>query len=204
MSCRARRLGRPLLLLAALALALLGPIVSPQCALACSCAQISLQEHLDGSEVAFVGTVITSDKRRRGDDRWVDVRYRVESVYKGEVFAEQVIAESVPDHMCNGATPLAGTRWLVFASPTLKGSGDRTLSRLTVSSCGGSQSVPADVSDLGEPRQPQPGNSDGAEAAEDADFALDRGLLIGGVATLSLVVVAGTGVALLWWRRRGL
>jgi len=194
-----RRGGRPLALLAALVLATVGLWVDARPAAACECAAISASRALRQADAVFQGTVVSRDNVGRGDDARTDLRFRVEGVYKGTVYQEQVVATPRDRRGC-GLAPAEGSSWVVFATEGVEGSGDDAVSRLITTRCSGN--VPGRVPAVfGPPRPPLEGRSDREERATNTDQAISAALRVVGVAGLALLVVAGAGLGLLWRRR---
>ncbi len=188
-------------LLVTLVLGSLGLLLTPGTAVAaCDCRGRAATQALREADTVFVGTVTGSRRVGRGDDARTDVRFRVDAVYKGAAFADQVVA-TPPDADGCGLEAEVGSSWVVFAVDGVEGSGDDAVSRLVTSRCRGSVTgAPPPVLGPGQP--PTAGRSDREEAATNTDRALTRFLTTAGLVGLGLVVVAGAGLALLWRPRR--
>ena len=191
---RQQRLG---LTLIALVLVAVVVVVDPQPAYACDCRGISTRRALAESDAAFVGTVQRVDELERAGERRVDIRFRVDRVFKGTVYAEQVVA-SAPDAAGCGLVPEPGSSWVIFAAEAVEGRAFDPLLRLRTTVCSGNLSAATPPTLLGAGSQPRPGASDREEQATDTDQALTRGLVIAGVGGLGLVALIGVGLAYLW------
>ena len=192
------RLGaRTLVLLGALVLATLGAWSDPTPAFACDCARVSTSRALRQADTVFRGTVVSSDAVGRGEDARTDIRFRVDGVFKGTAYAEQVVATPRTDPSC-GLPATVDRTWVVFAVDGVEGSGDEAVARLVTSACSGN--IPSGTAPvlLGRARPPLEGRSDREEQSTNADRALTRGLRVAAVAGLALVVLAGAGLALIW------
>jgi hypothetical protein len=195
------RLGaRALVLLGALVLATLGAWSNPTPAFACDCARISMSRALEQADAVFRGTVVSLDAVGHGDDARTDIRFRVDTVFKGTAYAEQVVATSRADRGC-GLPVAVDSTWVVFALEGIEGTGDDAVNRLITSSCSGNIASADAPAVLGRPRPPLPGRSDREEQATSTDRALSSGLRVVGVVGLTLVVLAGAGLAVLWRTR---
>jgi hypothetical protein len=193
------RLGaRSLALLAALLLATLGAWVDATPAAACDCAPISSSRALRRADVVFRGTLLTSEEVGRGTDARTDLRFRVDAVFKGTAYREQVVATPRDDHGGCGVLPKAGSAWVVFALDGIEGTGDDAVSRLITTACSGNLSTGVAPAVLGRPGPPIEGRSDREEASTNTDRALSRGLRVVGLTGLGLAVVVGIGLALIW------
>ena len=196
------RLGaRPLALFAALLLATLGLWVDARPAAACDCAGISPGRALRQADAVFRGTVLGRDDVGRGEDARTDVRFRVDQVYKGTVYREQVVATPRDDRGC-GLTATKGSTWVVFALQGIEGSGDDAVNRLITTACSGNRSSGDVPALLGRPRPPAEGRSDREERSTNTDRALSQGLRVVGISGLVLVVAVGAGLALIWRTRQ--
>jgi hypothetical protein len=193
------RLGaRSLALLAALLLATLGVWVDAKPAAACDCAPISPLRALRRADVVFRGSVLSSDRVGRGTDARTDLRFQVEEVYKGTAYREQVVATPRNDDRGCGLKVKKGATWVVFALDGIEGTGDEAVSRLITTVCSGNIKSGVVPAVLGRPSAPIQGRSDRAEASSNTDRALSRGLRLVGFTGLSLAVVVGVGLALIW------
>jgi hypothetical protein len=100
------------LFLAAMAVA---GVSGVQDAFGCSCVPRSAQQVIDGADAAFTGTVVevrdapgtTSDGN---PDQPIDIRFRVETVYKGELGEEVVVRTSTSGGTCGLGELEPGTR----------------------------------------------------------------------------------------------
>ncbi len=133
----------------------------------------------------------------RGDGGRADIRFRVDRVYKGTVYAEQVIA-SARDAAACGLTPKPGSNWVIFAVDAVEGTGGNTVYRLRTSVCSGNLATASAPPILGTGMEPRPGASDREEKATGTDAALTRGLVIAGLGVLGLFALVGVGLAYLW------
>lgn len=184
-------------LLAALVLALLAVWVAPKPASACDCAGTSPPRALRQSDAVFRGTVTDIDQvGRRGDAR-ADVRFRVDLVYKGSVFRDQVVA-TPPDAAACGLSAEVGATWVVFARQGVEGRGEDAVARLVTTACSGNIASGRAPALLGPGQPPTEGSSDREERAVRADRTRTRWLSTIAVAGTGLVVLAATGLALLW------
>lgn len=183
--------------LGAVALAVLGALIDSRPAYACSCQPITTIEAVRRADAAFRGTVVAAEPTGRRDGDWVDLRFDVQVVYKGEVFREQVVASAANSAAC-GLEPEIGSSWVIFAVQTVQGDGDRTVSRLTTDLCSGNLPAAAAPSSLGSGRPPRAGASDTEEKAVRADDRVSRGLVIAGVGALAVAGLAAVGLGLLW------
>ena len=192
------RLGaRTLVLLGALLLVTLGAWSDPTPAFACDCARISTARALQEADTVFRGTVVSSDAVGRGKDARTDLRFRVDGVFKGTAYAEQVVATPRTDPSC-GLPATTDRTWVVFAVQGVEGSGDEAVARLVTSACSGNIASGSAPALLGRARPPLEGRSDREERATNADRALTSGLRVAGWVGLGLVVLAGAGLALIW------
>jgi hypothetical protein len=192
---------RSLALVAALLLATLGVWVDARPANACDCAHNSLVRSLRLADVVFHGTLLSRDDVGRGEDARTDLRFRVDGVYKGIAYRDQVVATPRDRRGC-GLAPPDGSTWVVFALDGIEGSGDTAVSRLITTACSGNISPGDAPAVLGRPRPPVEGQSDREERSTNTDRALSRGLRIAGLTGLGLVAVVGVGLGLVWRSRR--
>ena len=191
------------LALVALALVALACVVNPERAFACDCQGITTRRALSQSDAVFVGSVLRVDEvGGRDDGGRVDIRFQVDRVYKGTVFAEQVVA-SARDAAACGLTPKPGSNWVIFAVDGVEGSGSSTVYRLRTSVCSGNLPTASAPVILGAGVEPRPGASDREEKATSTDEALTRGLVIAGLGVLGLLGLIAVGVAYLWRPGRG-
>jgi hypothetical protein len=186
-----------LALVAAVVLGLLGAASNPQPAFACECSPVTPTGAARQADAVFRGTVTALRKVDRDEDARTDIRFQVDAVYKGSVYAEQVVATPRQSTKC-GLTPELGTTWLIFAIQGVEGSGDEAVARLITDTCRGNIPTVNAPRVLGTPRQPLAGASDREERATGADRTITRGLAIGGIALLALGAVAVAGLAVLW------
>lgn len=184
-------------LLTALVLALLGAWVSPTAASACDCAGLSPGRALRQADAVFRGTVTATDDVGRGQDARTDVRFRVDRVWKGTVFADQVVATPQDAAGC-GLQPQLGSTWVVFTVAGVEGRGDDAVARLVTTLCSGNVAAGAPPATLGSGREPRPGRSDREESATRTDERVTRWLVGAGVTGAAVLVVGGAGLALLW------
>jgi hypothetical protein len=196
------RLGaRALTLLAALVLTTLGAWSDPLPAFACDCARISTARALRQADTVFHGTVVSTDDVGRGKEARTDLRFRVDAVYKGTAYAEQVVATTRVEPSCGLAAEVDST-WVVFALEGIEGTGDEAVSRLITSTCSGNLASAGAPALLGRSRPPLPGQSDREERSTNVDRSLTSGLKAAGVVGLLLVVLGGAGLAWVWRPRR--
>jgi hypothetical protein len=194
----ARHLHHVVALAAAWVLGVLAIVVAPPImAYACDCAGISTSRSLRQSSAVFRGTVVDKESVGRGEDARTDIRFQVDAVYKGTVFREQVVASPKDSEAC-GLDPKVGSTWVIFATDGIEGTGDDAVQRLITTLCNGNVPSGNVPSILGRGRPPLEGASDREEQSLSTDQALSRGLAIGGIALLSLVALAGIGLAVLW------
>ncbi len=190
---RARATG----LLGALLLALLGSWVTPGSAAACDCRPISAAQALRRADAVLRGQVTATDAVGRGQDARVDVRFRVDTVWKGTVFSDQVVAFPQDQGMC-GVAPEVGSTWVIYALAGVQGRGDDAVARLVTDACRGNRVSATPPAALGPGRPARPGSSDRDERALRTDRAVTRGLRTAAVVGVGLLVVAGGGLALVW------
>ncbi|SDS70381.1 hypothetical protein SAMN04488543_2230 [Friedmanniella luteola] len=192
-----RSAARAVGLLAALVLALLGAWVAPATASACDCAGIGSARALRQADAVFRGTVTDTDDVGRGQDARTDLRFRVDTVWKGTVFTDQVVATPQDAAGC-GLEAEVGATWVVFALDSVEGRGDDAVARLVTTLCSGDVLAGPAPAVLGTGSQPRPGSSDREERATRADRTLTRWLVVAGVTAVGVLVVAGAGFAVLW------
>ncbi|HYI58078.1 MAG TPA: hypothetical protein VEX66_07920 [Microlunatus sp.] len=188
---------RLVLALVAAALVALTSVVSPTCAYACSCLGITTKRAVEQSDAVFLGTVTEVTETKVGGERAAVLRFDVSRVYKGTVYADQVIVTPADSAAC-GLTPEMGSSWVIFANGTIHGDGKAAKLRLTTTLCHGNLSTSAPPQTLGRPVPPLPGASDRNERAETTDARLTRGLVIAGIGALGLAALIGVGLAYLW------
>jgi hypothetical protein len=188
---------RLLLALVALGLVALTSIADPSCAHACSCLGITTKKAADQADAVFLGTVTKVEQTKVGGERAAVLRFDVNRVYKGEVYADQVIVTPSDSAGC-GLTPDVGTSWVIFANGTIHGDGRTAKLRLTTTLCHGNLATAKPPTSLGRATAPLPGASDREERSETTDARLTRGLVIAGVGVLGLGALVGIGLAYLW------
>ena len=174
-------------------------VVDPSPAAACSCLGISTRRAAEQAEAVFLGTVTKVEQSRVGGERASELRFDVSRVYKGTVYADQLITTPADSAGC-GLTPDVGSTWVIFANGVIQGEGKSAKLRLTTTLCSGNLSATSPPRVLGRATQPLPGASDRTERAETTDARLTRGLVIGGVGVLGLGALIGIGLAYLWRR----
>lgn len=189
-----RRLGAPLAILIAAALA----VIAPQACAACSCIALTFGQAADQAEVIFVGTVTGQEGGRESElGPAVDVTFEVSEVYAGSVGSEAVVSTADNSAACGFAFE-QGQTYLVMAGTTATG--------LETNLCTGTalaSGVAADdLASLGASAAPSGGDAGGGDAgaggaAGGASESGSLGLIIGG-ATLG-ALLAGL---LVWWQRR--
>lgn len=184
---------------AAVVLTTLGAWVSPGTAFACECAGISTARALGQADAVFRGSVVDAHEVGHGGDARTDLRFRVDLVFKGDVYRDQVVATPRRPDGC-GLAPRAGEPWLVFARSDVVGSGDDTVGRLVTTLCSGNLPGTATPGVL-TGRTPLPGRSDRTEIAVNADRTLSHWLRVGGLAALGVLVVGAAGLGLVWRSR---
>jgi hypothetical protein len=193
---------RLLLALVAVGLVALTTVVNPSCAHACSCLGITTKKAADQAEAVFLGTVTEVSESKVGGERAAVLRFDVSRVYKGTVYADQVIVTPADSAAC-GLTPEVGSSWVIFANGAVHGDGKAAKVRLTTTLCHGNLSTANPPTTLGRGIPPMAGASDRTERAETTDARLTRGLVIAGVGVLGLTALIGIGLAYLWRPNRG-
>ncbi|CAA9317332.1 MAG: hypothetical protein AVDCRST_MAG61-2059 [uncultured Friedmanniella sp.] len=184
-------------LLAVLVLTVLHAWVTPRSASACDCMSISTPRALRQADAVFRGTVTDLDAvGRRGNAR-IDVRFRVDAVYKGSAFREQVVATPHSPAAC-GLSPEVGSTWVVFARQGVEGRGEEAVARLVTTVCSGNLGSATAPAVLGEGRPPAEGSSDREERAYRTDRTLTRWLGVGAAVVAGGLVLGAVGLALLW------
>lgn len=192
-----RPVARLLSMLAALALALLWVALSPGAASACSCQGGSRASAARQADAIFTGTVTKKSTLHRPAPGRTDIRFEVTRVYKGTVYAEQVVASPLPNEGC-GLDPQVHSSWLIFAEDDVEGSGDTAVYRLVTRLCSGDlPSAQAPVY-LGPGQAPLTGASDREENAVVADGRVNRVLEVGAGVVAALALLAGAALAYLW------
>jgi hypothetical protein len=188
---------------AAVAVALAIPVaalVSPSPAYACSCANVATGQSLRNADAVFRGRVTAKDRVGRGEDARTDLRFAVDSVYKGAVYRDQVVA-SPRDRAGCGLDPAVGTTWIIFAIVNIQGSGNDAVERLVTSSCSGDLPTTNAPALLGRALAPLDGASDRLERSTRADRRLTRGLTVTGIGLAGVLALTGVGLSLIWRRR---
>ena len=183
--------------LAAVLLVVLGAWVSPAKAFACECAGISTSRALRQADTVFRGTLVDSTDVGRGESARSDLRFRVDTVYKGTAYRDQVVATTRDKQDC-GLHPRLDSTWVVFATEGVQGRGDEAVSRLMTSVCSGNLPDGTAPAQLGPGRPPVPGRSDREEVAVHTDRVLTRWVGRAGIAALVVVVLGGVGLAFVW------
>lgn len=189
-------------LLAALAamLACAALIVTPAPAWACSCAPVTTKQANENADAVFTGVVRSRVQVTRDDREVVELRFDVSTVFKGRVYAEQVVQTAIDSAGC-GIEAQPGSTWIIFATESSAGTGDHQITRLTTTSCSGN--LPGAVSplELGRGQPPQPGASDTEEKTIRTDVRVDRVLTVVGLGALGVLAIGGVTLGLLWRRR---
>lgn len=184
-------------LLIAVAVGLLWAAVVPSSAYGCTCRGTSNHSSAWQADAIFLGTVIDKEAVRKPAPGRTDLRFSVSRVYKGSVYAEQVVASPAGKDSC-GIDPEVDSTWVIFAEEDVLGTGDGAVVRLVTRLCSGN--VPGSVAPvhLGQGQPPIPGVSDRGERAAATDAAFTKAIKTGGIGLLALVVLAGSGLAVLW------
>lgn len=188
---------RALLTVLAIGLVALGGMISPRPACACSCVGITTRKAAEQADAVFLGTVIAVDRGWFGGADRAEVRFDVSRVYKGLVYAEQVVTTPVDSAAC-GLTPEVGTSWVVFARSAVDGEGSQAKLRLSTTLCDGNLSTDDPPRSLGRSSGPLSGASDRGDAAQAVDVRLTRGLVVLGFVGLGAVALIGVGLGFLW------
>jgi len=183
-------------LVAALVLGCSLALLDPRPAFACSCTAVSTQQAYDQADDVFLGTVtelqVTGSRGRLGEE----IRFRVSRVYKGEVFAEQVVTSTRDANDC-ALSPQVGTTWLIFATATAAAPGE-AVERLTTTRCSGNLPSAYVPRLFGTGQPPRPGASDTEEKAVRTDARLTRVLGYTGVGVAVVALLAAGGLSWLW------
>src|SRR5689334_19538968 len=95
---------RLLLMLVAVGLVMFTSVTKPPCAYACSCLGITTARAAEQAEAVFLGTVAEIEQTKVGGERAAVLRFDVTRVYKGEVYADQVVVTPSDSAGC-GLTP---------------------------------------------------------------------------------------------------
>jgi hypothetical protein len=193
----ARTLPRLLLVAIAALLACTGVMMNPTPAWACSCTPVTVQQAAENADAVFRGRVTQRDRAGRGDTARVELRFQVSRVFKGRVYADQVVTTAVDSAGC-GIEAAVDSEWIIFAVEVSETSGDRVITHLQTSLCSGNLPGVNSPALLGRGQFPRPGASDTEEKSITTDVRVDRGLKIAGIVTLTLVIAAGVGLAVLW------
>jgi hypothetical protein len=172
-------------------------IAPPSKAYACDCAGISTDRALRQSTAVFRGTVLEKHSVGRGAQARTDIRFEVDAVYKGAVHRVQVVASPKEPTAC-GLDPKIGTTWVIFAVEGIEGRGNDAVQRLVTTLCSGNVPSGTAPAVLGEARAPLDGASDREEQSINADRAVTRGLIIGGMVLLIAGALVGIGLMVLW------
>lgn len=136
-----------------LAVMVVAGVVRAEDAFACSCVFVEADEKVAGAEAAFEGVVIEARDAPdtpqsgpiRSPDAPVDIRFRVETVYKGSLGEEVTVRSSGGGGTCGLGSPEPGTRIALTLSRDDEG-------RWQGFSCGIFD--PGDLSDPGSPPPP--------------------------------------------------
>jgi Tissue inhibitor of metalloproteinase len=185
------------LVVVATALACVAVVARPAPAWACSCIPLTTEDAVKNADAVFRGSVTSSDRIGHGPDARLQLRFEVTRVFKGRVYADQVVTTGVDSAGCGLAADL-GADWIIFANETVEGSGERLVSRLSTSLCNGNLPGETMPSVLGRGQLPRPGASDTTEKIVATDRRVDRALQIAGLTALALLVLTGVGLAVLW------
>jgi hypothetical protein len=188
---------RLLSLLAALCLGLVTVAVFPADAHACTCEPISKRTAAERADAVFTGRVLEVTTVRKPEPGRVEIRFEASRVYKGSVFSEQVVATPATASNC-GVDLEVGSSWVVFAVQRFEGTGNDAVLRLATDACNGLIPGTSAPTLLGRGRPPLAGASDRAERAVATDATVTGALKVGGLVGLGLVVLVGTGLAVLW------
>lgn len=178
-------------------------LARPTPAAACSCVGISVRRALEQADAVFQGTLTRVEADRIGGQPTAVLRFDVTRVFKGTVYADQVVT-TPPDSAGCGLTPDVGSTWVVFATSAVVGEGKAARLRLTTTLCSGNMQTKNPPAELGRAGAPLPGASDRAERSASADARLTQGMVVVGLGALGLAALAGIGLAYLWRPGRGL
>ena len=182
---------------AALSLALLWAVVVPSEAHACSCSGISSRSALDRADAVFSGRVLSTDRVRKPGPGHNEIRFQVARVYKGDVYAQQVVTSPLGQGGC-GINPQVDSSWVIFAEERIEGNGAEAVFRLVTEICSGNLPGSGVPLTLGRGQPPKDGESDREEKAVATDASVTRVLKVGGVVGLALALMAGVGLGFLW------
>lgn len=181
----------------ALLVCVLGAVVNPSPAYACSCARSSLRRDLDRSDVVFFGSVQAAETVQRPRPKHVEVTFEVSRVYKGSAYRQQVVTTPAEGECGLNAAP--GAQLVVFATQQIQG--ERGTAGLITSLCNGNLPTSSPPSLLGNGYAPLTGSSQDVDRAVRVDESLTKALTVGGIILAGVVAVGVIGVALLWRRR---
>jgi hypothetical protein len=191
---------RVLTLLATLCLSLAFVVVAPTPASACSCQGLGRRTAAERADAIFTGRVLAKSTVRRPSPGRTDVRFAVSRVYKGSVYAEQVVGSPQGADGC-GVDLAIGSTWVIFADEHVDGTGKSAVFRLVTGDCSGNIPETTAPSDLGAGREPIAGVSDREEKAILVDARFTRGLKVAGALLGALVLVVAGGLGVLWSAR---
>jgi hypothetical protein len=194
-------LAKIVLVVVATVLACAAALLNPTPAWACSCAPITTKQAYDDADAVFKGKVTRTDRTGRGRDAQVMVRFQVSRVFKGVAYFDQVVLTPRDGAGC-GVEAAVGSTWVIFATQTVEGTGDRLVAKLTTNLCAGNLPGELVPSLLGRGQFPQPGSSDSEEKSITADVRVGRALTIVGLGALGLLLVGGLGLAFVWRANR--
>lgn len=192
-----RLTARVITLLAALCLGLVTVVVVPGDAYACSCRPTSNRTAAERADAVFTGRVREATTVRKPEPGRVEIRFDVSRVYKGSVFAEQLVSSPQTPDGC-GVDLAVGSTWVVFAEQRFEGTGDDAVLRLVTEACSGNIPGSTVPSLLGRGRAPLAGASDREERAVATDATVTGALKVGGLVGVGLVVLVGIALAVLW------
>jgi hypothetical protein len=184
-------------LLAALCLGVVGAVILPGDAYACSCKPTSSRIAAERADAIFTGKVLEVTDVRKPEPGRVEIRFQVSRVYKGSVYAEQLVASPAMANDC-GVDLAVNSSWVVFAEQRFEGRGDDAVLRLATEACSGNIPGTKAPSLLGRGRTPLTGASDREERAVATDATVTGALKAVGVVGVGLVVLVGLGLAVLW------
>lgn len=188
---------RLVLALVAVGLITFASVVNPAPAAACSCVGVTTKQAGEQADAVFLGTVTSVEETRIAGQRAAVLRFDVSRVYKGTVYADQVIATPSDSAAC-GLAPQLGSSWVIFASSVVHGEGSSAKVRQTTTLCHGNLATTTAPPELGRASQPLAGASDRTEKSESTDARLTRGLVIAGIGGAGLAALIGIGLAYLW------
>jgi hypothetical protein len=189
----ARTLTRTQVVLVVLAVLLVSVWVDVRPAYACSCVGWSTRQAFAAADAVFVGKVA----ERSEADEIVQIRFQVDRVYKGTVYADQVVDTVTSSASC-GFEAKVGSTWVIFARAEPLRLGRQTVTRLHTNLCSGNIPGSRVPRLLGRPRSPLAGASDQIERAWRTDRAVTRTILLAGGGVLVLGAGLGTWLWLAW------